>query len=338
MIRVSFYQTKSENLSINILFEIVKQHLPRSIRFSTEYFSYGGRSVPSRVSDIASVALKSRKQVNHVIGDFNYAVLLMPGASTVLTIHDLYRLYVHESSPFKSFFFKWLWLRLPVYKAGVVTAISQYTKDEILKYANCQPDKIKVIYNCIWPDFKPVSKIFNKTKPVLLQVGTRQNKNLDRLIQAIAGISCKLDIIGEPGAETLRLLAQHKIEYSWATNLSTVAVIEKYVDCDMLVFVSTFEGFGMPIIEANAVERAVVTSSISAMPEIAGDAACLVDPFDIASIREGIKKVIEDDEYREALVVAGRKNKLRFEAEIIANQYAQLYKEVAESSKTFLND
>jgi len=172
----------------------------------------------------------------------------------------------------------------------------------------------------------------------LLQVGTRQNKNLDRLVQAIDGIPCKLDIIGELGAETLRLLEQHKTEYSWATNLSKAAIIEKYIACDILVFASTFEGFGMPIIEANAVERAVVTSSISAMPEIAGNAACLVDPFSIESIRHGIKKVIEDDVYREALVEAGRKNKLRFEAATIANQYAQLYKEVDSRNKNHLKD
>jgi len=338
MIKVSFYQTKSENLSINILFEIVKQHLPGSIRFSTEYFSYSDGSLPARIHDIASVAVKSRKQINHIIGDFNYASLLMPGTSTILTIHDLYRFYVQKTSPFKLFLFKWLWLRLPIYRVSVVTAVSQCTKNEILKYTKCHPDKIRVIYNCIWPDFKPVSKIFNKAKPVLLQVGTRQNKNLDRIIQAIDGISCKLDIIGEPEGETLRLLEQYKIDYSWAKNLSKAAVVEKYNDCDMLVFVSTFEGFGMPIIEANAVERAVVTSNLSAMPEIAGNSACLVDPFNIASIRQGIKKVIEDDAYREGLVAAGRKNKLRFEASTIANQYAQLYKEVASRDKNHLKD
>jgi len=136
MIKVSFYQTRNENLSINTLFEIVKKHLPDSISFSTEYFSYGGRSMPARVSDFASVILKSRKQVNHVIGDFNYAALMMPASSTILTIHDLYRLYVHNSSPFKLFLFKWLWLRFPVSKVSVITAVSQFSKNEILKYAN----------------------------------------------------------------------------------------------------------------------------------------------------------------------------------------------------------
>ena len=321
-----------------MLFDIIKQHLPCSISFSTEYFNYGGGSISARIHDLVSVTLKSRKQLNHVIGDFNYATLLMPGSSTILTIHDLYRLYVHNTSPFKAFIFKWLWLRLPIAKSGVVTAVSQCTKDEILKYSNCRPDKIRVIYNCISTDFKPAPKIFNKIKPVLLQVGTRENKNLDRTIQAIAGLSCKLDIIGEPKSETLQLLKLYEIDYSWATNLSRAAVIQKYVACDMLVFVSTFEGFGMPIIEANAVERPVVTSNVSSMPEIAGNAACLVDPLNIASIRQGIRKVLEDDVYREGLVAAGRKNKQRFEAATIANQYAQLYEEVAARNRNNLMD
>jgi glycosyltransferase involved in cell wall biosynthesis len=110
--------------------------------------------------------------------------------------------------------------------------------------------------------------------------------------------------------------------------LSEQEVIQKYIACDILVFVSFFEGFGLPIIEANAVERVVVTSNISSMPEIAGDAACLVDPYDIPSIRNGIIKVIENDSFREKLIENGRKNKARFTAEHIASQYYHLYKQL----------
>jgi glycosyltransferase involved in cell wall biosynthesis len=84
----------------------------------------------------------------------------------------------------------------------------------------------------------------------------------------------------------------------------------------------------LPIIEANAIERVVVTSNISSMPEVAGDAACLVDPFDIQSIRNGIITVIENDGYRETLIQNGRKNKARFTAEHIANQYYDLYQQL----------
>ncbi|MBC7888341.1 MAG: glycosyltransferase family 4 protein [Ferruginibacter sp.] len=326
--KILFYQSKGATLSINLLFNIIRQNLPGSVKFSTSYFRYTGSSIKDRVYDVFSVVLKSRNVINHVIGDFNYATYFMPKGNTILTIHDLYRLYVYNNSPFKVFIFKWFWLRVPIVKSAVVTAVSQCTKNEIVKYANCPPGKIRVIYNCISPDFQPAPKIFNKLKPVLLQMGTRANKNLERLVQAIAGIHCKLDIVGEPNPETFKLLDQYKIDHCWANNLSKKEIIKKYNACDMLVFVSTYEGFGMPIIEANAVERAVVTANVSAMPEIAGMAACLVDPFDIEAIRNGIMRVIEDDEYRQQLIEAGRKNKARFEAKNIANQYCDLYKEV----------
>jgi glycosyltransferase involved in cell wall biosynthesis len=101
--------------------------------------------------------------------------------------------------------------------------------------------------------------------------------------------------------------------------------------CDLLVFASTFEGFGLPIVEAQATGRPVVTSNIMSMPEVAGDAACLVDPFNVSSIREGVLKVINDSDYRNALVKAGFENVKRFQPEQIARQYAELYHELVKA-------
>jgi glycosyltransferase involved in cell wall biosynthesis len=332
---VLFFQNKDDNLSINLLFDIIKQELAASLTFSTVYFSYKGPSLPDRINDVVLAGFKSRKSINHVIGDFNYATFFMPGGTTILTIHDLYRLYLHKSSPVKTFIFKWSWLRMPVSKSVVVTAVSQYTRNEILQHVNCDPAKIRVIYNCISPDFKPLPKLFNKQLPVILQMGTRANKNLDRLAAAIEGLACKLDIVGEPAKETLALLEQYKIDYSWSSLLTKEVIIQKYNDCDMLVFASTYEGFGMPIIEANMVERPVVTGNVSAMPEIAGSAACLVDPLDIVSIRSGINRVIADDAYREQLIEAGKRNRERFTVKNIASQYFELYKEVDAGQKKY---
>jgi len=223
---------------------------------------------------------------------------------------------------------KWLWLKIPIAKSTFVTAISQCTKDEILKYTNCNPNKLRVIYNCISPSFKPVPKKFNKEKPVLLQIGTRKNKNVEGLIKAIAGMNCRLEIVGRPSKEVIQLMEEHHIDFNCNGRLSEKELVQKYIDCDVLVFVSFFEGFGMPIIEANAVERVVVTGNASAMPEIAGDAACLVEVLNIESIRAGIIRVIEDDLYREKLIEAGRVNRKRFDPTYIANQYYELYKEV----------
>jgi glycosyltransferase involved in cell wall biosynthesis len=96
----------------------------------------------------------------------------------------------------------------------------------------------------------------------------------------------------------------------------------------MVVFASTYEGFGLPIVEANATGRPVVTSNIFSMPEVAGDAGCFVDPFDASSIRAGIVRVVEDEAYRQGLIKKGFKNVKRFRADAIAHQYAELYNDL----------
>ena len=96
-----------------------------------------------------------------------------------------------------------------------------------------------------------------------------------------------------------------------------------------MTFVSTYEGFGLPIIEANTVGRAVIAGNVSSMPEVAGDGALLVDPTDISAIRAGIKRIIEDPEFRTELIERGQQNARRFDPDTIAAQYLSIYREVA---------
>ena len=120
----------------------------------------------------------------------------------------------------------------------------------------------------------------------------------------------------------------YNIDYTNEYNISDERLLQKYIACDILSFISTFEGFGMPIIEANAIERVVITSNISSMPEVAGSAACLVNPTEITDIKKGFLKLINDDCYRKTLIDNGRINKLRFDANTIADKYYQVYKKV----------
>ena len=88
----------------------------------------------------------------------------------------------------------------------------------------------------------------------------------------------------------------------------------------------------MPIVEANAVGRPVVTSNLHSMPEVAADAACFVDPYDVQSIRAGIESVVSDATLRAQLVDAGLRNAQRFRPRVIAERYARLYRRVASRS------
>ncbi len=125
------------------------------------------------------------------------------------------------------------------------------------------------------------------------------------------------------------LLADAAIDYENHVGLSREALVEQYRLCDMLLFPSTYEGFGLPIVEAQAVGRPVVTSRVWSMPEVAGGAAEMVDPFDVAGIRAGVERVIADEPYRRDLVERGFANAARFSAAAVAERYAALYREIA---------
>ncbi len=188
--------------------------------------------------------------------------------------------------------------------------------------------KIKVIYNCLSPLFQSSPKPFNKEKPLILHIGTKENKNLTNLIKAVNGLTIKINIVGELNTEQKLLLTENQVDFNNFQNVSDEQLFSLYRECDILSFISTYEGFGLPIIEAQSVGRPVITSNLSSMPEIAGEGALLVNPHSIESIHDGIKKVINDDIFREKLILKGHENIKRFDPENIAYQYLQLYKEV----------
>ena len=257
------------------------------------------------------------------LDDINFIAIFLRKSRTVLTILDL-GLLSHPNA-MSRWVLKLFWVVLPVRRSAVITTISNSTKEELLKNVKTDPARIRVVYVPISERFIYEPKVFNKECPVILQIGTIANKNVMRLANALAGISCKLEIIGDVNPILANELERNKILFSHSKNLSNEEVLNKYRAADMLSFVSTYEGFGMPIVEANAVGRVVVTSNILSMPEVAGNAAHLVDPYDIISIRNGILEVIENDAYRQRLVANGLINCRRFEARNIAKQYFEIY-------------
>lgn len=269
---------------------------------------------------------KYQSGVNHVTGDIHYVILGLSRKNfNILTIHDCGTLYRKSIwSPYY-WIFKYLWVKWPVAKASVVTTISEKTKADIVRFSGCNPDKVVVIPNPVNPEFKTTLPAPANKVPRILQVGTAYNKNLDNVITALRGVDCVLDIIGPLSHEQRNRLNMSGIRFENASNLPLRAVARHYEQADLVVFASTFEGFGMPIIEANTVGRPVITSQISPMRMVAGDGAFLVNPADPAAIRQAILRVINDKDCYNALIDKGLKNAEKYKMKSIAGTFLQLY-------------
>ncbi|MFM9840735.1 MAG: glycosyltransferase family 4 protein [Cyclobacteriaceae bacterium] len=309
--------------SIELLFEQLISAMPQNIEAVEKQMRFPSNGFFKRLY-VSLESMFFQGDINHITGDIHFIALFLKKKSTVLTIHDIG--FINHQQLLARFMLKWFWLILPIKKCAAITVVSEATKLEVLKFFNYKiSSKIHVIHNPIRPIFFPKYKVFNAEEPVILQIGTKDNKNIPRLVEALSQIKCKLDIVGHLSQETLEKLKFYKIDYTVSANLSDMEIVKKYEQADIISFVSTYEGFGLPIIEANAIGRVVVTSNTSSMPEIAGNSAHLVNPFDSASIRSGFMKVINDTLYREKLILNGFGNVKRFEPTEIVAQYVNLY-------------
>lgn len=262
----------------------------------------------------------------HQTGDIHYAILGVRRFPVVLTIHDLR--FLEESRGIKRGLFWLLWLYLPCLRADRVTVISEFTKERLLALGKVRSSKVRVIPNCVAPKFVPQPKPWPTGTARVLLVGTTENKNLARVAVACAGLPVQLCILGTLTEWQQAELGCHALSFESHFGLSKAQVVALYGSCDLVIFVSTYEGFGMPILEGQAVGRPVMTSNIAPMDAVAGEGALLVDPFDVDAIRDGIKRLIADESLRAELVRKGFENVAKYSAKSVAAQYAALYCEV----------
>jgi glycosyltransferase involved in cell wall biosynthesis len=326
-----FFRKKSNFFSIEGLFESVVSAFDADVRASVLRVPSSGASLRTIVKNCLWACAR-QGTVNHITGDIHYIALSLNQKQTILTIHDL-RL-IEGRSSIRKLILKILWFSLPVRRVRFVTVISETTRLELLKYVHVDPEKIKVIPNCISSTFKHRPARFRKECPRIFHIGTTDNKNLERVINALQGITCELMILGTLSSNQSALLELNGISFKSYSKLSEQEVFQLYVDCDLVCFVSLYEGFGLPILEGNAVGRPVITSEVSSMPEVAGNAALLVDPTDTCAIHDGILRLIREPELREELIESGLKNIQRFQPSAIAAQYVKLYQQVADEVRT----
>lgn len=332
-IRVVFFMRKTRplgNFSVETYFRLIKENLSENSVVTIKEMPFYSNGLLRRLGN-AIFCFFNQADINHITGDIHYVAYFLRKRRTVLTILDCGIL--NQSKGIKFFIFKWFWFKIPISRVSKITAISEATKKDIIKFSKCNPAKIEVIYVCINSNFVEKLKEFNVSKPRILQIGTAPNKNLKNLIPALSEINCLLVIIGRIDDEIMNLLKYHNLEFQlFDKKLTDQEVIEEYNKCDILSLISTLEGFGMPIVEANTVGRVVITGNNSSMPEIAGNSAKIVDPFNIEDIRKGFEKIIFNSNYRLSLIENGLDNAKRFNAKKLASQFEDIYKELINSN------
>ncbi|BDC98612.1 glycosyltransferase family 1 protein [Persicobacter psychrovividus] len=298
----------------------------------------GGLNNPAKVVNIPHVGAsfkalfkniifgkRLKGQVFHITGDVQY-MALGTGRNTVLTVHDVGS--ALQGNVLKWFLIKLLWFWLPSLIVRKITVISEFSKGELLEIIPWARHKVQVIPNPVDYERCMIYTRQEPTKFTLLLVGTKPNKNLEKTIEALKGLDVHLNIIGSLTEVQQSLLTATHLTFDNYVNISYDEVLGLYARSSLLCFASTYEGFGMPIIEAQAIGIPVITSNVASMPEVAGDSAILVDPLNVGEIREAVLLVKNNPSKAQELVAKGRVNVERFKLANIVAQYEAVYEEV----------
>ena len=242
-------------------------------------------------------------------------------------IHDLNFEHYPNDVPFlvrkyfKFFFPRW------AKKATRIVTVSEYSKKDIVECYNVDPAKIDVAYNGANSVFQPISEVekletlnsINKGMPYFVFVGAlHPRKNIKNLFIAFDIFKSKTDnnvklmIVGEKQwwtgeIETTYENMIHKNDVSFTGRLKLQELSKVIASALAMTYVSYFEGFGIPIIEAYNAGTPVITSNVTSMPEVADGAALLVDPFNPTDICDAMIKISTDENLRNLLISKGLK-------------------------------
>lgn len=289
---------------------------------------------------------------NHHLGRFGY-FLKKP---FIATVHDVIRYLdiknknstplIHKPNRNDSF-----WLNLDFKgstKAEKIIVPSNHTKMDLIRHLAVPEEKIRVIYHGVDEDFRPTYGKRPCSEPYILFVGSEHpRKNLETLLKAFYQLKkdpkfkhLKLVKVGRIGGgeenfreKTLRLVEALKLKkeiifISWISSSKELASF--YTQAELFAFPSIYEGFGWPPLEAMACGCPVISSNVTAMPEILGNAAVYANPYDVEGWCQVMIEVLTDDRLRKRLSIRGMERAKLFSWKKTAEETLKVYREVDE--------
>jgi glycosyltransferase involved in cell wall biosynthesis len=284
----------------------------------------------------------------------SFVVPLYLPCKTVITLHDLtHIIYPGEFNRFVQIYYR-IFVKHAVSEAKMIIADSRNTKKDIVKWTGKPESRVRVIPLAVEDDYRVINdenalkqcKLkYKLNKPYILYNGSKKpHKNLKGLIEAFSllkmdkKIDCCLVIVGKRDntnqetdysaidAMISKLDLQDSIVFTGGVHNEDLALL--YNSAEVFAFASLYEGFGLPPLEAMSCGCPVVVSNSSSLPEVCGDAAQYVDPYNIDDIANGIYKVLLDHELRESLVGKGLSRKRLFSWKKCAEETLSAYCEV----------
>ncbi len=260
------------------------------------------------------------------------------------TVHDLSFLrHPRFFRKHKRIYLRWL-TRWSCQRAAAVIAVSRFTAREVVELLGVSESRVHVIHHGVEPRFRPlpakaVSSFRAQQKlpeRFILYLGTLEpRKNLVTLLRAYDRLctDAHLVLAGGQGwlyeeifAEVERLGLEERVHFPGY--LPDDALTLWYNAADAFAYISWYEGFGMPVLEAMACGTPVIASNAASLPEVAGDAALLVPTDDVDAVRDGLRRSLDDEGLRTQLIQAGQKRASRFRWETTAQRTTNLYKSI----------
>jgi glycosyltransferase involved in cell wall biosynthesis len=320
------YRHPDLGFSIRKVFHPIEKEMKNYADVDSIYLpisNYNFKGICKNIRYVLKHCKNNKYDIVHITGTEHYLIPFLWGEKVVITVHDLGRLL--NLKGFRKLRY-WVMQVVVLKFSKAITCISSKTFQEVQSRISLPAGALIVIPNPVDKRFTFSPKEFNTECPTILHIGTKPNKNLTRSIMALKDIKCKIRIVGRVDDSDIDLLKKYNINYSIVSDLSDEEIMQEYINADIINFPSYYEGFGMPIIEGQAIGRLVITSDIEPMRTVAGNGAILCNPYDVKSIRSAYFKAINDSNNRADIIKAGLENVKNYSMEYITEKYYNLYR------------